>query len=169
MFGLSMLVFSKWQCVALPSCWHTFVRALFYWLHAFLDHTTNIRRKVHAPRRVSALWAPYDVQNCHLDKTNMDNLSMQLKCRLVKIWQISQCTSSHNRFPKCTLTRLAPIKRIHIYVYVYICSYIHAYTVYIHIYIFVNIFFAGSVHAKSKDSHNVYHSKAIFEGNNRRP
>ena len=51
---LSMFVLSWWQSVALPTCWCTSVRALFYCYHTFLDHTTNISRKVHtwgAPAR----------------------------------------------------------------------------------------------------------------------
>ena len=71
----SMFVLSKWQCVALPTRWQASVRALFYCYYTFLDHTTNMRRKLRAPRRVSASGAPINVQNCHLDKTNMDKTS----------------------------------------------------------------------------------------------
>jgi len=48
------------------------VCALFYCYPTFLDHTTNISRQVRAPRRTSASGAPSHIQNCHLDKTNMD-------------------------------------------------------------------------------------------------
>ena len=71
-----MFVLSKWQCVALTTCWRASVRALFNSFPTFLDQTTNISRKVRAPRRVSASGASNDVPNCHLDKTNMDNSSM---------------------------------------------------------------------------------------------
>ena len=50
------------------------VHPLFYCYHTFLDHLTNISRKVHAPRHVSVLGVPNNVQNCHLDKTNMHNI-----------------------------------------------------------------------------------------------
>jgi len=69
---LSMFVLSKWHHVLLPTHWHASVRLLFYCNHTFLDHTTNISRKVHAPRRISLSGAQTNVQNCHLDKTNMD-------------------------------------------------------------------------------------------------
>ena len=69
---LSMFVLSKWQRVALPTRWRTSVRALLYCYLTFLDHRTNIRRKVRTPRRVSALGEPNKFQNCHLDETNMD-------------------------------------------------------------------------------------------------
>ena len=72
---LSMFVLYKWQCVALPMCWCTSVRALFYCYHTYLDHTTNISWKVRAPRRVSGSGAPNNAQNCHLDKINMDKTS----------------------------------------------------------------------------------------------
>ena len=72
---LSMFVLSKWQCVALQMRWRVSVRTLFYSYHTFLDHTTNISRKVCKPRRVSVSEAPNNVQNCHLDKTNMDKTS----------------------------------------------------------------------------------------------
>ena len=47
------------------------VRAFFYSYHVFLDHRTNISRKVRAPRCVSTSRAPDHVQNCHMDKTNL--------------------------------------------------------------------------------------------------
>ena len=72
---LSMFVLSKWQCVALPTCWRALIRAL-YWFHTFLDHTTNISSKVRTQRRVSPSGAPNEVHNCHLDKKNMENSSM---------------------------------------------------------------------------------------------
>ena len=50
---LSMFVMSKWQCVVLLTCWRASVRALSYCYHTFLDHTTNISRKVHTLRRIS--------------------------------------------------------------------------------------------------------------------
>ena len=85
---LSMFVLSKWQRVALLMHWRASVRALFYSFHTLLDHSTNIIRKMHAPRRVSASGAPNDVQNCHLDKINMENSSMhrhsRVKCPAVK-------------------------------------------------------------------------------------
>ena len=84
---LSMFVLSKWQCVALPTHWHASVRTLFYWLHTFLDHTTNNSRKVATPRRVSASGSQNAVQNCHLDKTNMDNSSMHLSFKNVSCIQ----------------------------------------------------------------------------------
>ena len=52
---LSMFVLSKWQRVALPTRWRASVRALSYCDYTFLDHTTNISRKVRTPRCVSAL------------------------------------------------------------------------------------------------------------------
>ena len=61
---------------------------LFYCYHTFLDHTTNINRKVRAPRRVSALGAPNNVQNCHWDKTNMDQTSQNLIYMLIHIFVI---------------------------------------------------------------------------------
>jgi len=57
----------------------TLVRALFYCHLNFLDHRTNISRKVGAPRRVSLSGAPNKFQNCHLDKTNIDKTS-QHRC-----------------------------------------------------------------------------------------
>ena len=75
---LSMFVMSKWQSVVLLTRWRASVRALFYWYHTFLDHTTNISIKVCAPRCISASGAPNNFQNCHLDKTNMDKTSQQL-------------------------------------------------------------------------------------------
>ena len=56
----------------------------FYWFHIFLDDTTNIRRKVRAPRRISASGVPNNVQNCHVDKTNMDKTSQHL---FLRSWQ----------------------------------------------------------------------------------
>ena len=76
-----MFVLSKWQRVALPTCWRASVRALFYCYHTFLDHRTNSRRKVRAMSRVSASGAPNNVPNCHLDKTNMANPSQHLFSR----------------------------------------------------------------------------------------
>jgi len=67
--------FVKWQRVALPTRWRTSVRTLFYCYLTFLDHRTNISRKVRAPRCVSASGAPNKFQNCHLNKTNMDKTS----------------------------------------------------------------------------------------------
>ena len=55
---MSMFVSSKWQYVVLPTCWRASVRALFYCYLTFLDHRTNIPRKVSATRQVSASWAP---------------------------------------------------------------------------------------------------------------
>ena len=50
------------------------VRALFYWFHTFLDHTTNISRKVRAPRRVSASGGAKQCSKWSLgQKKNMDN------------------------------------------------------------------------------------------------
>ena len=72
---MSMFVSSKWQRVALPTRWCPCVRALFYCYLTFLDHRTNVSRKVCAPRHVSASGAPNKFQNCHLDKTNMDKTS----------------------------------------------------------------------------------------------
>ena len=62
--------------LALLTRWCASARTLFYSFHTLLDHSTNIIRKMRAPRRVSVSGAPNDVQNCHLDKTNMDNSSM---------------------------------------------------------------------------------------------
>ena len=73
---MSMFVSSKWQREALPMRWHASVHAIFYCYHTFLDNRTNVSRKVRAPRRVSALGAPNNVQNCHLDKTNMDETNL---------------------------------------------------------------------------------------------
>ena len=72
---MSMFVSSKWQHVALLTRWCASMCALFYCYLTFLDHRTNISRKVHAPRCISALGAPNTFQNCHLDKTNMDKTS----------------------------------------------------------------------------------------------
>jgi len=68
--------------------------------HTFLDHSTNIIRKVRAPRLVSASGAPNDVQNCHLDKTNMDNSSMQLLGSLFPFWLKRQCHEIFDFCPK---------------------------------------------------------------------
>ena len=54
-----------------PGCAH-FLKLISH----LLEHTTNNRRKVRAPRHVSASSASNVVQNCHLDETNMDNSSM---------------------------------------------------------------------------------------------
>ena len=59
----------RFQRADVPLCTHFF----FYSFHTFLDHSTNIIRKVRAPRCVST----NDVQECHLDK---------------KTWIIHQCT-----------------------------------------------------------------------------
>ena len=67
-FVLSMFVSSKWQRVGLPMRWRGSVSALFYCWHTFLDHRTNISRKVRAPRRASVSGAPNNLQNGHLDK-----------------------------------------------------------------------------------------------------
>ena len=83
---MSMFVSSKWQHVALPTCWRASVRTLFYCYLTFLDHRTNISRKVHAPWRVSALGAPNKFQNCHLVKTNMDKTSQHLERTLYCYW-----------------------------------------------------------------------------------
>ena len=72
---ISMFVSSKWQRVVLPTRWRALVRAIFYCYLTFLDHRTNISRKVRAPRHVRASRAPNKFQNCHLDKTNMDKTS----------------------------------------------------------------------------------------------
>ena len=111
---LSMFVLSQWQRVALPMCWPTSVRGLFYCYHPFLDHTTNISRKVHAPRHAIASGAPNNVQNCHLDKTNMDKtsqhhnllmLSLKKSCK-IKIYIMfdqSNVKYSQSRFYKCII------------------------------------------------------------------
>ena len=80
-----MFVLPRRQCVVLPT------RAdapqccgIFNCYHTLLDHcTTNINRKVHAPKRISALGAPNNFQNCHLDKTNMDKTSQHLKRKFI--------------------------------------------------------------------------------------
>ena len=58
-------VWPSWRADA-PRCAH------LYCYHTFLDHTRNVSRKVRAPRLVIASGASNNVQNCHLDKTNMD-------------------------------------------------------------------------------------------------
>ena len=78
---MSMFVSFKWQRVALLMRWRASVRTLFYWYITFLDHRTNISRKVHAPRFISASGASNKFQNCHLDKTNMDKASQLLHNR----------------------------------------------------------------------------------------
>jgi len=85
---MSMFVSSKWQRVALPTGWRASVRPLFYCYLTFLDHKTNISRKVCAPRRVSASGAPNKFQNCHLDdKTNMDKTSQHhIFSRTDEVW-----------------------------------------------------------------------------------
>jgi len=45
-----MFVLSKWQRVALLMRWCALVLSLFYWYLTFLDHRTNISRKVRAAR-----------------------------------------------------------------------------------------------------------------------
>ena len=78
---MSMFVLSKWLRVALQTRWRASVRALFYCYLIFLDHRTNISRKVRTPRRVRVLGVPNKFQNCHLDKTNMDKTSQhRLQC-----------------------------------------------------------------------------------------
>ena len=61
------------RCADAPRC-----AILFYCYHTFLDHRTNISRKLHARRRVSVSGALSKFQNCHLDKTNMDKTSQHL-------------------------------------------------------------------------------------------
>ena len=58
-------------------------RALFYCYLTFLDHRTNISRKVRTPRLVRVSRAPNKFKNCHLDKTNMDKTSQHLKFSLL--------------------------------------------------------------------------------------
>ena len=74
-----MFVLSKWQRVALPTRWRASVRPLLYCYHTFLDHTTNINRKLLAPRHVSASGAPKNAQKCHLDETRMDKTTQHQK------------------------------------------------------------------------------------------
>ena len=76
---MSMFVSSKWQRVVLPTRWRASVRTLFYCYLPFLDHRTNISRKV----RVSASGAPNKFQNCHLDKTNMDKTSQYRRILII--------------------------------------------------------------------------------------
>ena len=71
---MSMFVSSKWQHVTLPTGWRASVCALFYCYLTFLDHRTNISRKVGTPG------APNKFQNCHLDKANMDKTSQHHSC-----------------------------------------------------------------------------------------
>ena len=59
---MSMFVSSKWHRVAHPTRWRASVRARFYCYLTFLDHRTNISRKVRAPMRVSASGAPSKFQ-----------------------------------------------------------------------------------------------------------
>jgi len=67
---MSMFVLSKWQRVALPTRWRASVPAFLYFYLTFLDHRTNISRKVHAPRHVSASGAPNKFKNSNMDKTS---------------------------------------------------------------------------------------------------
>ena len=60
------------RCADAPRC------ALFCCYLTFLDHRTNISRKVLAPRRVSASGASNNVKNCHLEKTSMDKTAQNL-------------------------------------------------------------------------------------------
>ena len=76
---MSMFVSSKWQRLVLTTRWRASVRVLFYCYLTFLDHRTNISKKVHAPRRVSVTGAQNKFQNCHLDKTNVEKISQNPK------------------------------------------------------------------------------------------
>ena len=51
---MPMFVSSKWQRVALPTRWRASVRALFFCYLTFLDHRTNISRKVRARQHVGS-------------------------------------------------------------------------------------------------------------------
>ena len=99
---LFMFVLSKWQCVALPMRWRAWVHAHFYCYHTFLDHTTNISRKMHTPLPVSASGAQNNGKNCHLDKTNMDKTSQHLFVEgFVKMGKILLCLRvNENGMPK---------------------------------------------------------------------
>ena len=67
------------------------VQTLIYSFYTFLDQTTNISRKVRAPRRVSASGAPNDVPNFKLEKqtwiihqcTKMGGTVGEARCRIV--------------------------------------------------------------------------------------
>ena len=94
--------FFKWQCLALPMRWRGTVRALFYWFHTFLDHTTNISIKVSAPR------APNDVPNCHLDKATMDNSSMHQFVKISTRSARQTRSASPTRWRSLTQARSSP-------------------------------------------------------------
>ena len=52
-------------------------------------HTTNISRQVHASRSIGTSGGPNDVQNCQLDKTNVDKTSQHPKwANMVKTTQL---------------------------------------------------------------------------------
>ena len=100
--------------------WRASERTLLNCYHTFLDHTTNISRKVRAPRRVSALGAPNNVLNCHLDKTNMDKTS-QHECRwsvpslnVVYVSSVLLLTLVHQQ-----LHHPAPVHHHHLYHHVF--------------------------------------------------
>jgi len=71
----------------------------FYYYHTFLDHTTNISRKVGAPRRVSTSGAPNNLQNFHLDKTYM-NKTLQPGDRMF------QTPTPASRKPPCNSSKI---------------------------------------------------------------
>ena len=73
----------------------TSVRTLFYWFHTFLDHTKNISRKMRAPCCVSTSGAPNNVQNCPLDKINMDKKAQHRVCLIWLIWNLDLFWTNH--------------------------------------------------------------------------
>jgi len=100
----------KW--VALPTRWRASVRALFYCYHTFLDHRTNINRKVRALRCVSASGAPL------IYKTYMEKTSMHL-CGIIHYAYIlsvcnghkPDCCHSSTEFTYCTYCVLRSLRK----------------------------------------------------------
>ena len=106
---MSMFVSSKWQRVVLPTRWSASVRTLFYCYLTFLDHRTNISRKVRAPRRVIASGEPNKIQNCHLDTTNMEkyhNTGIRIFLKIQYLYLYLRTNQKYQIFSKNVQKRL---------------------------------------------------------------
>ena len=93
---MSMFVSSKWQRVALPTCWRALVRALFY-CYLTCDHRPNSRkgsgsRKVGAPaRRERQTGLKIVSWTKHHNTDRISNSPNTSKCTVKKIWK-NVCT-----------------------------------------------------------------------------
>ena len=78
-----MFVLSKWQRVALRTRWRASVRALFYCYHTFLDHTTNINRKLHCTEARQCVGSAKQCSKVSLGRNKHGQYNTTPKCPFI--------------------------------------------------------------------------------------